>query len=99
MMRLIYTPRSLDDFDRILERISQDDPRASVRLGEALLKTCELLESNPLLGEAQHDLFPGLRRFVCRGYAIYYTVEEAEQTVFIVRFLPPRLNITPELFH
>lgn len=70
MMRLIYTPRSLDDFDQILERIAQDNPVAAVRLGEDILKTCELLKSHPMLGEAKDEVSAGLRRFSCRGYGI-----------------------------
>ena len=98
MMRLIYTPRSLDDFDLILKRIGDDNPSAAVKLGEDLLRTSELLETHPLLGEVQDDLAPGLRRFICRGYGIYYRVDASDKVVFVVRFLPPRMNVTPELF-
>ena len=98
MIRLIYTPRSLHDFDRILERINLDNPAAAVQLGEDIIKTCELLEQHPLLGEVQDDLSPGLRRFICRGYGIYYLPIEADDVLYVVRILPPRLNIVPELF-
>ena len=47
MMHLIYTPRALEDFGSILERIAADNPAAAVRLGEEILKTCELLKSHP----------------------------------------------------
>lgn len=98
MMRLIYTPRSLEDFDRILEYIARDNPSAAVRLGEDLLEACELLKSHPLLGEAIDDLATGLRRFVCRGYGIYYRVDEELQAVYIGRFLHPRIDVAPERF-
>lgn len=60
MMRLIYTPRSLDDFDQILKRIAEDNPLAAILPGEGILKTCELLKSHPLIGERKDDLGEGL---------------------------------------
>lgn len=98
MIRLIYTPRSLEDFDRILAQISIDNPAAAVQLGEDLLRTCELLETYPQLGEDQPGLAADLQRFVCRGYGIYYRLEPENNVILIIRFLPPRVNVIPELF-
>ena len=97
-MRLIYTPVALEDFRRILDRISRDNPSAAVRLGEGLLKTCELLKSHPRMGEKKDDLSPGLRRFSCRGYGIYYRIEEDDRAIYVGRFLHPKLDVSPELF-
>lgn len=66
MMHLIYTPLALEDFEKILDRIAEDNPAAAVRLGEDIPKTCELLKSHPMLGEQKDDLGDGLRRFSCR---------------------------------
>lgn len=98
MMRLIYTPRSLEDFEHILSRIAEDNPAAAVRLGEDLLKTCTLLKTHPLMGQLKDDLHEGLRRFSCRGYAIYYRVDEQNQTVYVARFLHPKRNVSKEHF-
>ncbi len=98
MMRLIYSPRSLDDFDLILKHIAEDNPKAAVRLGEDILKTCELLKSHPQMGQQKDDLGKGIHRFTCRGYGIYYRIDNQRQVVTIGRFLHPRLNIAPEQF-
>ncbi len=86
-MRLIYTPRFLDDFDQILKRIAVDNSAAAVRLGEDILKTCELLKSHPMMGERKEELGNGLRRFSCCGYSIYYRVDREQQVVRIGRIL------------
>lgn len=97
-MHLIYTPVALEDFRRILDRISIDNPPAAVRLGEDILRTCELLKSHPQMGERVENLSPGLRRFSCRGYGIYYRIEEDRQAIYVGRFLHPKLDVVPELF-
>ena len=98
MMRLIYTPRSLDDFDHILQRIAEDNPAAAVRLGEDILNTCKLLKSHPEMGERKDELTAGLRRFSCRGYGIYYRIDSEQQVVWIGRLLHPALDVKRQAF-
>lgn len=98
MMHLIYTPRSLEDFENILDRIAVDNPSAAVRLGEDMLKTCEMLKTQPLIGEQKDELGKGLRRFSCRGYGIYYRLQENDQAVYICRFLHPKLDVGRQAF-
>lgn len=97
-MHLIYTPLALEDFDTILDRIAKDNPAAAVRLGEDFNKTCLLLKTNPRMGEAKDNLQPGLRRFICRGYGIYYRIDEERKVVYVSRFIHPRINVTSQLF-
>ena len=52
-----------------------------------------------MMGEQKDDLSKGLRRFSCRGYGIYYRIEEADQAVYIGRFLHPKIDIIPEMFN
>jgi plasmid stabilization system protein ParE len=98
MMRLIYTPKSLDDFDSILRHIGKDNPPAAVRLGEDILRTCELLEENPELGVSKDDLTKGMRRFMCRGYGLYYRIDEQLSVVKVLRILHPSLDVGQQSF-
>ncbi len=91
MKRLIYTDLALVDFDNILQRISLDNPRAAVELGDGFMNTCKLIAQNPEIGVLQGKPDAPLRMFTHRGYAIYY--DNLEHSVEILRFLRPSLDV------
>jgi plasmid stabilization system protein ParE len=99
MMRLVHSSRSLEDCDYILSRIGGDNPAAAVRLGEDILRTCKLFESHPQMGERKDDLAKGMRRFMCRGYALYYRIDENNQVVKLLRILHPKLDGRRQTFY
>jgi len=98
MMRLIYADHALNDLEGTMDYIGRDNPAAAVRFGEGLLKTADLLEKNPELGVACHDLAKGLRVFTYRGYGLYYRIDKLQQAVVLERVLHPALDVRRQSF-
>jgi len=96
MKRLIYTEKALADFKSILDYIALDNPEASVKLGQGLLETCELIAQQPEIGVRKGTHGSTQRRFTHRGYAIYY--RNLEHSVRIQRFLHPSLDARKQSF-
>lgn len=42
-MRIVFAPEAVDDFDRLRVFLSEKDPRAAVRAGEALADAIDSL--------------------------------------------------------
>jgi toxin ParE1/3/4 len=76
MMRLVYSERSLEDIDSLLDYIARDKPGSAATFGEGLIATCELIAKNPGVGERRDDIAPNLKRFNYRGYQIFFRVSE-----------------------
>lgn len=57
------------------------------------MKTCELFESYPELGGSRDELSPGIRLITCRGYGLYYRVDEERGDVKLLRILHPFLDV------
>ena len=74
-MRLIFAPLAEQDFQEILDYISQDKPVAAQQFVSRLRSACKRLSSHPLLGQ-QCSEFPNrsYRRTSVGHYAIYYEV-------------------------
>jgi toxin ParE1/3/4 len=75
-MRLLYSERAVEDIESILEYIARDKPGAAVTFGEEIIATCELIASNPGVGERREEIAPQLKRYSYRGYAIYFRVSD-----------------------
>lgn len=97
-MRLLFSDQALRDFDQILNHIGEKNPSAAVKWGEDVYKTCSLFESHPEMGERRDELALGIRRFMCRGYALYYRIDEDRQVVKLLRILHPRLDAKQQSF-
>ena len=85
MSHIELAPGLADDFDRILERLSQYEvPDAPVRV-EQILQGISVLEHNPLVGRAARndtrELILGRRS---RGYVALYRYVEEIDSVFIL---------------
>jgi plasmid stabilization system protein ParE len=63
MMRLVYSERSLEDIDSLLDYIARDKHGSAATFGEGLIATCELIAKNPGVGERRDDIAPNLKRF------------------------------------
>ncbi len=87
MMRLVYSELSRDDLLGILDYIAEHDPGAALRFVEGIKATCELLCTQPALGEQCDRIAPGLRRFTYRTYVIYFGYHPDEGLVRIRRVL------------
>lgn len=76
MMRLVYSERSLEDIESLLDFIARDKSGAASAFGEGLIAACELIAKNPGIGERRDDIAPNLKRFSYRGYSIFFRVSE-----------------------
>lgn len=90
MKRIVYTEKSLADFDSILDYIAKRNPEAATKLGKGLLVTCELIGKNPNLGIRRGPTDTTLRMFSYRGYAIYY--RNLNQYIDVLRILHHALD-------
>jgi toxin ParE1/3/4 len=85
MASYVVTPLARADLDGIWDYVSGDNPAAADRLLERFRETFAILASHPSMGEARHELRPGLRSFSVRKYVVYFQV--AEERLTIVRVL------------
>ena len=82
---LIISPRAEDDLRELWAYIASDNPNAADRIIDGLMANFKLLERNPLLGRARHDLLVNLRAFPVKKYVVLY--EPLENGVEIFRVL------------
>lgn len=85
MKRLVYTEQALVDLGDIFDYVAQVAPGAAERLGGELMSVCDLVASNPMIGERQDSISAGLRRLSHAGYAIYF--RNHDDAVRVVRIL------------
>ena len=83
------TPKAQRDISSILNYIAIDlcAPSASLNLNAKILEQIERLETFPLCGEVYISEIPlkrEYRRLVVDNYLIFYTVNEATETVTIM---------------
>ncbi len=96
MKRLIYSDRSFDDLESILDFIARDKPVAAIAFAEKLIGTCELIAKNPEIGAKQGKLGTSVRLFSYRGYGIYY--RNLDDKIRIERFLHHSLDVGEQSF-
>ncbi|MCG8583178.1 MAG: type II toxin-antitoxin system RelE/ParE family toxin [Pirellulales bacterium] len=82
------TPLAERDMDEILDYISLDNPESALRVIRRIRKKCESLGDHPYLGQRRPEYADGQYRSTTVGsYVIYYSVEEDEEVVKVVRVL------------
>jgi plasmid stabilization system protein ParE len=69
----------------VVRYITQDNPEAAVRIGNALIDRVAILENFPLIG-APYPRHPGVRKLVSRPYVIYYRPRLEAGCVDILRY-------------
>ena len=83
--QVVFSTRSRQDLQRIVEFIAKDDPAAAERFGLALIDQAETLAKTPLMGIELRER-PGTRFFPLGQYLIIYRADAAKETVRILRF-------------
>jgi len=83
--QIVFSPRSRDDLQRIVEYIARDNPDAAERFGLAMIAQAELLANAPEMGVLMLER-SGTRFFPFGPYLIIYRPDTARQTVRILRF-------------
>jgi toxin ParE1/3/4 len=72
MSRLVFTPLAEADLNGILDYIAQQRPLTAVEVLGRIRKKCELLASQPLIGQRRPE-FPGdYRSFPVERWVIFY---------------------------
>ena len=75
MSRLVLTPLAEADLGEILSYIAQHRPLSAVAVIERIREKCELLASQPLIGQ-QRPEFPGnYRSFPVDRWVVFYRVQ------------------------
>lgn len=83
--KVVFSFRSQQDLQKIVESIARDDPGAAERFGLELIGKAEFLASAPEVGVAMIER-PGSRFFPFGPYLIIYRLERPGKTVRILRF-------------
>jgi toxin ParE1/3/4 len=74
MSRLVFTPLAEADLGEILEFIAKERPLTAVAVTTRIRETCELVASQPLIGQRRPE-FPGnYRSFPIQRWIIFYRV-------------------------
>ncbi len=82
--KVIHSDRSLDDLRRICDRVAEDNPQASRKLGRDLLAAASRLGQFPKMGHFYALLKKGeLYELACRGYRIFYALAAEDAPVEI----------------
>lgn len=89
-----YSARSFDDLENIRSRfIEYGLPESGERTIAAIIKTCDLLSTFPLMGVNRSEAlgYEGSLRFVkCKRFLIFYEVEADDP--YVLRILDERMD-------
>lgn len=73
MANVIYAPKADDDLLGIVDYIARDKPRAARDWLAKIRQTCELLATQPEMGELREGFgVPGCRSFSIGNYVIFF---------------------------
>lgn len=85
MARIELAPGLADDFDRILQHLTEHEVADAPSRIEGIIRAIDVLERNPLIGRAVRA---GLRELVigqgARGYVALYRYVAGLDTVFVL---------------
>lgn len=77
MPRVVYAPEAEDDLVGIAEYIARDKPVAARRWVAKIRDTCELLSTQPEMGELRKNFGePDCRSFSVGNYVIFFRAAE-----------------------
>ena len=83
--KIIFSPQAIEDLGAAVRFIGKKNPKAALRIGNALIDRVTILENFPLLG-SPYAKRPGVRKLVSRPYVIFYRFREKENVVDILRY-------------
>ena len=71
--KIIFSPQAIEDLGAAVRFIGKKNPKAALRIGNALIDRVTILENFPLLG-SPYAKRPRVRKLVSRPYVIFYPV-------------------------
>ena len=75
-MKLFFTPFAETDIDRILDYIAEHRPLTAVAVLARIREKCELIASQPEIGQRRPE-FPGdYRSFPVQRWVIFYRIHD-----------------------
>jgi plasmid stabilization system protein ParE len=83
--KVLITDNALDNLQKIVQFVAQDDPVAAQRLGEKLIVRALSL-ANFSERDALYDAQRGIRKMPIVPYLIFYTCDKAAGVVNILHF-------------
>ena len=90
-MNVQCSRRALRDLDGVWDYIARDNPAIADHLLDKIAATCEMLERQPMIGEARPDLAVNLREVPVGNYVIFY--RPLTDGIEVVRVLHAARNV------
>lgn len=82
--RVCFQKRALNDLERLVRYIAQDDPITAERFGLGLVAAAEHRATAPESG-TPYDIKRGLRSFPFGPYRIYYRLLDQQKTLEVLK--------------
>lgn len=84
--KIYWSKLAIGDLSDIGDHIAKDNPRAAVKVGQALIDHTQMLTGFPYIGTPFPRYGQGrAREILCLKYRIFYRIRAKEQTVEILR--------------
>ena len=101
MIKILYSPKSRKDLDRILDYIHDDlnNPIAAEKIVKGILNKISELKEYPQLGSVwylENNINSGFRFLKYDNYIIFYQI--TKETILIVRILHRLQDYVKQLF-
>ncbi len=96
MPSVIRTTAVDDDLLGIWLYIARDNEAAADQHLDKIHDKCQLYATHPEMGEARHDLAPGVRVFPVDGYVVFY--RQVEEGIELLLVTEGSRNIPPLIF-
>ncbi|MEL4895398.1 type II toxin-antitoxin system RelE/ParE family toxin [Crocosphaera sp. Alani8] len=85
--QVIFSPKAVNDLEKIVRYIAINNPEAAKRIGQQLLSKAKELSKFPLRGQIVPELNDhNLRQLILKPYRIIYRVEQSNKQISIARF-------------
>lgn len=93
-VKIIWTPQSLDDLQRLLEYIAADSPVTARRFAQRIVDRVEQLSTHPLSGSVIPEDEDGVYRQLVQGkYRLIYRVDGDTVSILTVHHAARLLRI------
>ena len=82
--KVIWTDEAIADLRQLVAVISQDNPIAAAKLGEALIRKSMILAQHPRFGrKLRKSPKDSIRELMVPPYRVIYEIDEAGRTAYI----------------
>lgn len=75
-MKLVFTPLAVADLDSILDYVAEERPFTATAVIQRIREKCELIASQPEIGQARPEFSGNYRSFPVQRWIIFYRVTD-----------------------